>query len=347
MSMRQRQKLSSQALDEATQWFVELREDSISRSVREGFDGWLRISPENVRAYLQIASHWEEGGGRALSIETLEELIAMARGDGNVASLPGAAGLARVRTRRGNEPGAAFRFAALAAAVMLMVVAGALMWDRWFRHLYSTDVGEQRSLILADGSSVELNARSSIRIHYSGSERRIDLLAGQALFQVAYDAARPFIVLSGETQVRALGTQFDVYRRRSGTTITVLEGRVAVSRNAASAASAHFAAPTLAAGEQLTATRDSVGKPRAANLTAAVAWTQHRLIFSGASLAEVVEEFNRYNSVPLVIAEPALGETLVSGSFSSSDPASLLRFLQDAGTYRIEEGRGAVYISGR
>ncbi len=103
------------------------------------------------------------------------------------------------------------------------------MWWQANRYpLYSTDIGERRSITLADGSTVDLNARSKLRIEFSSAERRVELLDGQALFQVAKDKQRPFIVHSGDATVRAVGTQFDVYRKDSGTTITVLEGRVAV-----------------------------------------------------------------------------------------------------------------------
>jgi len=90
------------------------------------------------------------------------------------------------------------------------------------------DVGEQRSIALADGSIIDLNARSRIRVRLSKDERDVELLQGQALFHVAKDNSRPFVVRSDTTVVRAVGTEFDVYRKKNGTVITVLEGRVVV-----------------------------------------------------------------------------------------------------------------------
>src|SRR5690606_26847429 len=89
--------------------------------------------------------------------------------------------------------------------------------------------GEQRTVTLADGSVIELNARSRIKVRYADRERAIDLLQGQALFRVAKDPTKPFIVASGGTYVRAVGTQFDVYKKSVGTVVTVVEGRVAVT----------------------------------------------------------------------------------------------------------------------
>ncbi len=81
---------------------------------------------------------------------------------------------------------------------------------------YATGIGEQRSIVLADGSTVDLNSRSKIRIRFSSERRGVELIEGQALFKVAKDHARPFVVDSDGTRVRAVGTQFDVYRKRRG-----------------------------------------------------------------------------------------------------------------------------------
>ena len=89
-------------------------------------------------------------------------------------------------------------------------------------------MGEQRSIQFEDGSTVDLNSRSKIRVKYSKQERDVELIEGQALFHVAHDTSRPFIVAVGATRVRAVGTQFDVYKKSNGTVVTVVEGRVAV-----------------------------------------------------------------------------------------------------------------------
>jgi transmembrane sensor len=116
-----------------------------------------------------------------------------------------------------------------AATAMVCLVGTASLYLYAQRHLMiATETGEQRFVKLVDGSTLELNSRSRVRIRFSDSERDVDLIEGQALFHVAKDSARPFIVHSGSTSVRAVGTQFDVYRKALGTTVTVVEGRVAV-----------------------------------------------------------------------------------------------------------------------
>src|SRR5262249_55544737 len=141
------------------------------------------------------------------------------------------------------------------------------------------------------------------------------------LFHVAKNPARPFIVRSGVTTVRAVGTEFDVYRKASGTTVTVLEGEVAVVPHADSgevgdvnagsaepapaAAEAPLATILVSAGEQVTVTGGEVEKRPKADTTAATAWTQQRLIFDATPLEDVAAEFNRYNVKRLVIADAA------------------------------------------
>jgi transmembrane sensor len=232
------QKLNRQILEEASDWFVDFRVGDVDSAARERFDEWLRRSPEHIRAYWEVAKTY-------VNLPSLSDtgkidvgaLIAYAHSDGNV--VPFNVGLPPNGRRAMTEPTPRAdravrpprwrrRFVAAAACALIATLATALWWSTERYPLYTTDVGERRSLTLADGSTVDLNARSRIRIEFTRGERRVELLDGQALFQVAKDKERPFIVRSGDATVRAVGTQFDVYRKASGTTVTVLEGRVAV-----------------------------------------------------------------------------------------------------------------------
>jgi transmembrane sensor len=327
--------MNAQIREEAAEWLVEFRTDEVGPATRERFAMWLRSSPAHVRAYLELAAFWEDAGfydsTGALDVESL---VSLARTETNVVTLepPSIVGPGRDLTPPRPHCLARKRSRLAAAAV---VAAFAVVTGAWLlgypESRYITEVGEQRSIRLADGSSVELNALSRIRVRFSQHERTVDLLAGQALFRVAKDATRPFLVLSAGTRVRAIGTQFDVNRKQSSTIVTVIEGRVAILPQSVEKRTA--AAPTssgipieLAAGEQATVTPSAAPHLQRANVATATAWTQQQLIFESTPLPDVAEEFNRFNAHRLLVS-PELADFRINGTFSATDPASLSRFL--------------------
>lgn len=392
-------KINRRTLEEASEWFVDFRVDDVDAAGRERFDEWLRRSPEHIRAYWEIARTYVEllspSDTGKVDIDTL---IAYSHSESNVVRFNAGTPSSTARPTALPRAGSAIRrsprrrrFAAAAACGLLATVIFGLWWHSKRYPLYSTDIGERRSLTLVDGSTVDLNASSSVRVEFSKAEREVELLNGQALFQVAKDKHRPFIVRSGEATVRAVGTQFDVYRQPSGTTITVLEGRVVVyssvheipeaavathaliaegkarhssntdSTNVSTsdhephASDASGGAPSvpvaaaiptnesaanpvfLSAGEQVIVTPRALPVPQRADLTATMAWMQRRLTFDGSKLSDVVAEFNRYNQRQLIIEGKELSDFHVSGVYSSTDPASLLRFLREQPGVRIIE----------
>jgi transmembrane sensor len=342
-------KLNAQILAEASEWFVDFRDREPDEATRRSFDRWLRKSPEHLAAYLEIAAIWTEGS--LLDPDhrwTSAQLIEQSRtGLENV--VPFVAGPVAPGGASGASSGRGFRFAmsfgAVCVAIGLIFVLGSSRGTT-----YDTVVGEQRSVALPDGSTVDLNSRSKIQIRYSDRTREVELLEGQALFDVASDARRPFVVTSGNTRVRAVGTQFDVNRKSRGTVVTVLEGRVAIHGNLApgKVEGTRVRGPTtspprtsaevlVTAGGQVLVTAAAIRETSHPNVTSAVAWRKRQLVFESASLAEVAEEFNRYNTRQLVIRDRDLDSFLISGVFSSTDPASLIRFLRDRPEVQVTE----------
>jgi transmembrane sensor len=404
-------KVNRLILEEASDWFVDFRVGDVDSSARERFDEWLRRSPENIRAYMEIAKTYVELPaiklGGSLDVDALisyahaGENVVVPFGRTSGPQLLAPQSMAAETThpgqavrRAGRAPYRRRRFLAAAATAIVLTIAGAVWWNAERYPNYATDIGERRSITLTDGSTVDLNARSKLRVEFSGAARRVELLDGQALFQVAKDKNRPFIVRSGEAIVRAVGTQFDVNRKADGTTITVLEGRVAVysrvhpeakssgSAEPPSGSAPHVSAQTsspdhplgtpltsghsspaqvnspgladpsgaaaifLSAGEQVTVTPSQVlPAPAHADIAATTAWMERRLIFEGSRLSDVVQEFNRYNKRQLVIDGEQLSDFHVSGVYSSTDPASLIRFLREQPGMKITEDDNEVLIS--
>src|SRR6185437_8020185 len=343
---------NARMLDEASEWFVSFSESQVDPEGRKQFSRWLRASPEHVRAYLQIAALWEDAAridrqGR----QQADELVKQALNADSVIRLGApesevvvaAAPPGDMRTRR--------RVAFAVAAGAAIAALGAVLVLKLGPDRYVTGVGEQRTISLADGSTIELNARSRLLVKLSATTRRIDLLDGQALFHVAQGSGRPFVVHAGSTEVQVLGTVFDVYRRDTGTTVTVIQGRVQVSETSSAAdGAAHPERPVtgllksagaggstavpkralslvLDAGEQATAVAGSLLPASTADVDATTAWISRKLVFKEAPLATVVEEFNRYSSRPLILRDAQLADIHISGVFSITDGASLVEFI--------------------
>jgi transmembrane sensor len=326
--------MNDQILREASEWLVEFRMEAVGAEARKRFEKWLARSPEHVSAYLEMTAAWEDAAHidakRAIDVDAL---IALARSENDVVEL------ARVESRL--VPPAPSRSwlrpVAAAATILVILTAVALGYRYWSdeRGIYSTDIGQQRTVTLPDGTTIELNAGTRVRERFTDRERTLDLIAGQAFFRVAKNPARPFVVMSGNVAVRAVGTQFDVYRKESGTTVTVVEGRVAVSspfateehHDAEHPQSTDAEPILLGSGQQLRVAPQVELRATQANIEVATAWTQKKLVFQSASLSEVAEQFNRFNTRKIIVRPEGLEDFLVNGTFPALDPNSLPRFL--------------------
>jgi transmembrane sensor len=328
---------------EASAWFIEFRAGDVTGDARLRFIDWLRRSPEHIQAYLEISGVWADlpSTDPAGKID-LAAMIARARGAAEVIELyaaaptaPGGPPTSRVPRARDFLLRPTPRRALLAATALgLLAMVTVRYWTDIFSDSYATDIGEQRTIQLADGSTVELNARSRLQVHLTQQQRDVVLLEGQALFRVAKDKQRPFVVHIGDERVRAVGTEFDVYKKAVATVVTVVEGRV----EAYDQSDNNAAVPTLlSAGEQLTVVPHIAAKPAATDTTVATAWVQKRLMFEETPLGEVAEEFNRYNRRPLTIDDRELRRVKISGVYSSTDPASLINFLRGQNSMQIIE----------
>jgi transmembrane sensor len=363
-------RIPPQIIDEASEWFVTMREPHVSAEDREAFSEWLRASPVHVGAYLDAARVWAD----ASQIDKTFVADPADTEPSNVIALPTeGAGYEPWESRADAERETALQrgrravksrrpVMAVAAAILLLALAGAGAWLYHERApTYVTDIGEQRTITLQDGSVVRLNSRSELAVRMSPELREIELISGQALFDVAHDTARPFLVHSGNSVIRAVGTRFDVNRRQSGTTVTVIEGRVRLD-NESRETEAHVAASQpdtsgsalseheiyLSAGEQMrvvaTGAMERTPKP---NTAAAISWLQQELIFEGQPLADVVEEFNRYTRTQIVLSDGSVGDLRINAVFHTTNPDSLLRFISRYEDVQIDRTGKEIRISRR
>ncbi len=339
---------------EASGWVETMRHASPGDEMR--FVAWLKESPRNVRDFLLMRSL--DSALETLDTERLHNIEALiAKVDQRVSplTLRAAPGAAPARSRR-------LRWAALAAGVLVAAV-GALFWHAhpgfYGFHEFETATGEQRTFELEDGSVVSLNTHSRVAIRLAAHVREVRLLRGEALFHVAHDPSRPFLVSTDDAVVQAVGTQFDVYRRDDGTVVAVLEGRVNVTTAVpAPAASGSAAAPIAGRGAPGAAAVRSLGASQEAqvshegsvsirevnNVNDTVAWRERRLIFRDQTLEQIVGEFNRYRAHPIRLEGSGVSERVYSGVFDADDADSLLQVLSRDPALAVEREGEATLV---
>jgi transmembrane sensor len=263
-------------------------------------------------------------------------------GEDGVSGLSGSSGAENLATGERATRGAlrhaarSPRLWASAASVVLAIAAAAALYlHSTAPEVYATARGEQRRLVLEDGSVVDMNTETELSVRIDDDGRYVALLKGEALFTVAKDPGRPFVVDGELARVRALGTEFNVHRQPEQMRVTVIEGRVSVEQDSARrtpVASGEVAMfdplpVVLAAGDQAqVGVREPIRKT-AANTEKALAWRERRLIFENQPLSDVVAEFNRYNRRQLVIEHAELSQTRISAVFDADQPEALVRFL--------------------
>ncbi|MDX3911398.1 MAG: FecR domain-containing protein [Sphingobium sp.] len=222
----------------------------------------------------------------------------------------------------------------MAAAAAVVGVAGTVTL-RLVRTVdrYRTALGETRTVRLADGSLVHLNTNSSIEVALQDNLRSIRLLKGEAQFDVAHDKSRPFIVEADGTQVRALGTMFNVRLRQDLTELTVIEGVVAV-RNGGSPIR------KIGGGKSAAVRSGSIAVTpiEPAQVKQRTAWQEGMVQFDGDTLAQAVEEFNRYRATPLVIGDPAIASLRVGGTFQVNRSNDFVEALESSFGVRAVAG---------
>lgn len=305
-------------LSDAPAWVVRMHSDQVTSADEVAFTAWLAADPKHRAAYDALAATWQ-GAGHAL------------RADAGLREA-----LNRLRAQDRHAPARAPRRAFMAAAAAVLAIAiGAGTWGSleiaFGPQIYETAFGEQRRIVLDDGSVVVLNTQSRLKVAFEAAERRLWLDKGQAHFTVAKDKRRPFRVFAGTEEVRALGTQFEVRREGVRVRVTLEEGVVALYRGGETVAPA-AAKPeaVLKPGEQALAAPETQVTVIPADPQRATAWRFGRMVLDAEPLSEAVAEINRYNTRQIVIADARLKSLMISGVFQTGRPEAFVEALTKA-----------------
>lgn len=272
-------------------WCARLHANDVSEAERAAFATWVAASTDNRAEY---------------------ELCALTFGVAR--ALPA--------SRRRYIP-------AIAASLVLVAIGAALAIWHLSTIQYATDVGEHRTISLADGSTVELNTASAIGVQLSELQRRVTLRRGEAFFSVVPDSARPFVVQAGASEVRVLGTRFNVRMEGETARVTVIEGHVKVSN------------VDLLPGEGVvTMPARPLTKLREANAAKLTSWREGKIHFENDPLAKVIGEVNRYSDIQFVIPDEKVRALTLSGVFRTGDIDSVAFALEESYGLKTErDGR--------
>jgi transmembrane sensor len=359
---------------EAADWATRIDAGSLRTDERASLAAWLKTSPDHIDELLFSASilaglaHVD--AGRALSIDDLladiaPEVIPLFHGsDAPAETEPsgGRSGGGRLAAI-GEARFLARHWPALAASLLVVLAvswyglgvrspheAGGISAEAQF---FATTAGEQQPIALDDGSILYMNTDSKARVAYSATGRLVELLDGEALFDVAHDPGRPFRVFAAGIVVQAVGTKFTVEHGDGVVTVVVMGGEVLVGgrHDGSTSVDARLAKGTmadfpnvlqptrLAAGQSAQLLETGETRIASAHLSSATAWQARQLSFRDEGLSVIAAEFNRFNTTKIVVADAELARTRFSGVFDSHDPESFIAFLELSAEVRVERPR--------
>lgn len=340
------------ASEEAAAWWVRFRAGELERAEREEFVDWLRESAVHVAEMLRIAkvndSLDQFQGWLQINTDGPQDE------DENIVELP-------VPRKPVPSPGPPpsyrrFRWRGVIAASSAVLVLGAIgLFLNLRAQVIQTDRGERREVALADGSVLEVDPETRLRVAFEEHTRQVFLERGRALFKVARNPERPFLVQADGTTVRAVGTEFGVDHREQGIIVTVAEGKVGVSVKEAlppALPSPSEIPPPPPAKEVLLIAGQQVRMPSSGRVESVrkvdsereLAWAKGQLVFDNETVAAAVDEFNRYNRIQLRVADDALGKRTVSAVFDASDPESFIAFLQTEVSVQVTRSNGEIIL---
>ena len=314
-------------LDTAAEWFARKRSSVMTAQELCELQAWLDEEPAHAEAFRLVMATWDASAAVATDPDmlTLREAARGRRPRRQIWIWSGFAGICA---------------AGLLASFWFAYDAGyfAPVWEGNYR----TAIGQITTVTLRDGSVANLDTDSELRVRFSGRERRVELLRGQALFHVAKDRQKPFVVIAADHSVTATGTKFDVRIDRDRFDVTLLEGRVHVETVTGSNPGE---AADLLPGWEFSDVNDDVRIMRVNSDTAGrrMAWLQGRIAVAGEPLSSVIAELNRY-SVRKIVLMPAVADERIDGVFHAGDIDGFVNLARRDRLVRVVSDTGAEVV---
>lgn len=340
--------------EQAASWYLDQRA-GLSEAQQGEFLAWLRRSPAHLSEYLAIAQlHGDMQVAATMEALSADQLVDLAATESAVVTLrkPDLLPLRKEAARKPAPPRRHRTVWLAAAAMFAIVVLGASGW--WLGRqapadVYSAGNDAVRSVALSDGTLVQLDRQSTIAVRFDEHARRIEVVSGNALFDVGKDAARPLSVTVGANLLRDIGTVFVVQRSEQGADVAVISGRVQIRESGSRWAPwrTETAAPLadLRGGEQAHMDeKGGVRRPASADLASATAWLPVEIRFQRDTVADVARRFNAYTTRPLLIEDRSVANMRLSGVFHARDVDAFIAYLQTLPHVRIRREADRVRV---
>lgn len=296
---------------QAVDWLLRMEKGALNASEMKEFNDWRALG-DNELAFTRARRLW-----LAVDEVSSSEII---KGNDQ---------LTAQENRRRRFIGAAIAASILVLGVSAAFIRGIQDPSEIMRTAAATAVGERAAITLKDGSVLTLNTNSAANVFYDHKERKIELTRGQALFKVAKNQRRPFVVYAGDRRIVATGTTFDVRLDEAAVAVTMVEGHVLVGRPEVKGEKGAYSQVELGAGQRLVAKRgaDSLVSITFTDPHLATSWISGELIFRDVRLADAIAEANRYTRTVIVLEDDTLGNELVNGVFRAGQPSEFARAL--------------------
>ncbi|MFI3186998.1 MAG: FecR family protein [Methylococcaceae bacterium] len=295
----------SKTQDQALVWFARLQDSKASSCDRAEFAEWLAACPAHQVAYDKVAQLWQSS---ALNVAL-----------SHYAAIP-------LPQKQQKLPLQRWVAAACIVFTSGWLLLGSGLIERWQADAV-TATGEQRRIVLADGSAVTLNTDTALVFNTDGERRGVKILSGEAYFEVQPDKAKPFIIETEQGTVRVVGTRFNV-KTGEVTSVDVESGIVVCADRQGDSRQ-------LTAGQHTRIDNLGVAALTEIDVSQAFAWLKGRLIFQNQPLAEVIAELDRYHPGAIVITDEKLAKTRVTGNYKLEDTAAIVRALADISGARV------------
>ena len=340
---------SSSVESEALAWVAQLDGDNVTEKDLAAFREWVNRSPAHAREIRALNSFWEELNVLTDMVEPIAEADSVARQ------------LRRREYFKAWRKRLAFPVAALASITVIAV--SSINYQNandtniiqtaevQLPTIYRTNIGEHQEHVLSDGSKITLNTSSRVEVDFREDQRRVRLLEGEALFDVAHDTSRPFLVFAGDGIVRAVGTAFVVHLSGNEFDVIVSEGAVELSSVLPSPViKPNDPAPQkiaslgiVKAGHKAKYEKSgaSIATLSEVEMSAKMSWQNGLITFNGETLEEVIREVSRYTELRIEINNEDLKRLQVGGVFKSGDTESVFANLKanfDIDSVRVDSG---------